>query len=67
MISGASQADCAILVIDGNISEFERGFSGGATKEHAILARSLGVTQIVAAVNKLDLVDWSEERYHFIL
>ena len=66
MIMGASQADCAILVIDGNISEFERGFEGGGTKEHAILARSLGVTQIVVAVNKLDLVDWSQERYDFI-
>lgn len=44
MISGASQADCAILVIAGNASEFEAGFNGGGTKEHAILARSLGVT-----------------------
>jgi elongation factor 1 alpha-like protein len=67
MISGASQADCAILVIDGNKSEFERGFIGGATKEHAILARSLGVTQIVAAVNKLEMVDWSQERYDEIV
>lgn len=67
MISGASQADCAILVIDGNVSEFERGFNGGATKEHAILARSLGVTQILVAVNKLDLVDWSQERYEEIV
>ncbi len=66
MIMGASQADVAILVIDGNISEFERGFEGGGTKEHAILARSLGVTQIVVAVNKLDLVEWSQERYDFI-
>jgi elongation factor 1 alpha-like protein len=67
MIMGASQADCAILVIDGNISEFERGFEGGGTKEHAILARSLGVTQICVAINKLDLVQWSQERYIFIL
>jgi translation elongation factor EF-1alpha len=43
MIMGASQADCAILVVDGNTQEFERGFYTGATKEHAILARSLGV------------------------
>jgi translation elongation factor EF-1alpha len=43
MIMGASQADCAILVIDGNITEFEKGFEAGGTKEHAILARSLGV------------------------
>lgn len=67
MIMGASQADCAILVIDGNISEFERGFEGGGTKEHAILARSLGVTQMVVAINKLDMVDWSKERYEFII
>lgn len=59
MISGASQADCAILVIDSNKTEFERGFIGGATKEHSILARSLGVTQLVVACNKLDTVDWS--------
>ena len=63
MIMGASQADCAILVIDGNISEFERGFDGGGTKEHAILARSLGVTQVCVAVNKLDLVDWQASRF----
>lgn len=44
MISGASQADCAILVVEGIRQEFQRGFIGGATKEHAILARSLGVT-----------------------
>jgi len=67
MIMGASQADCAILVIDGNTSEFERGFEGGGTKEHAILARSLGVTQICVAVNKLDLVGWSADRYKEIV
>lgn len=44
MISGAAQADCAILVVDSNTSAFEKGFEGGGTKEHAILARSLGVT-----------------------
>jgi elongation factor 1 alpha-like protein len=45
MISGASQAECAILVVDGGKGAFERGFEGGgSTKDHAILARSLGVT-----------------------
>mmetsp|Transcript_14944 Transcript_14944/g.10848 ORF Transcript_14944/g.10848 Transcript_14944/m.10848 type:complete len:108 (+) Transcript_14944:286-609(+) len=44
MIRGAAQADCAILVIDGDTGCFESGFDGGGgTKEHAILARSLGV------------------------
>jgi len=45
-------------VIAGNQSEFEAGFDNGGTKEHAILARSLGVTQICVAVNKLDLDGW---------
>jgi elongation factor 1 alpha-like protein len=45
MISGASQAECAILVVDATKGGFERGFDGGgSTKDHAILARSLGVT-----------------------
>mmetsp|Transcript_26242 Transcript_26242/g.40052 ORF Transcript_26242/g.40052 Transcript_26242/m.40052 type:complete len:208 (+) Transcript_26242:583-1206(+) len=63
MISGASQAECAILVIDGNTNAFEKGFEGGSTKDHAILARSLGVTQICVAVNKLDMVQWNEARF----
>lgn len=46
MITGAAQANCAILVLDCLTSAFERGWTGfqGTTKEHAILARSLGVT-----------------------
>src|SRR6267154_1934356 len=56
MISGASQADCALLVVDAATGEFEAGFDrGGQTREHLILVRSLGVSQIVAAINKLDL------------
>ena len=64
MIMGAAQADCAILVIASQPNEFDAGFTnGGETKEHAILARSLGVTQIVVCVNKLDVIGWSKERY----
>jgi translation elongation factor EF-1alpha len=44
MITGASQADCGILVIEAQKGGFERSFETGQTKEHAILARSLGVT-----------------------
>ncbi|XP_063900782.1 HBS1-like protein [Zophobas morio] len=68
MISGATQADAALLVIDANYGEFETGFTaGGQTREHAILARSLGVSQLVVAVNKMDLVGYSEARYNEVV
>lgn len=67
MISGASQADAAVLVVPAKTGEFEHSFAqGGQTKEHAVLARSLGVRNIIIAINKLDLVKWSKHRYEEI-
>ncbi|XP_074600130.1 translation elongation factor EF-1alpha (GTPase) HBS1 isoform X3 [Brevipalpus obovatus] len=65
MITGASHADVAILIVDATRGEFEAGFdSGGQTREHALLVRSLGVTQLIVVINKLDNVKWSQERYN---
>ncbi|KZT39634.1 hypothetical protein SISSUDRAFT_623284 [Sistotremastrum suecicum HHB10207 ss-3] len=68
MISGASQADCALLVVDAAAGEFEAGFDrGGQTREHLVLVRSLGVSQVVVAINKMDQVSWSRQRYEEIM
>ena len=56
-VNSLMQADVAILVVDATTGEFEAGFEdGGQTREHAILARSLGVREMVIAVNKMDMV-----------
>lgn len=62
MIAGVSQADFAVLVIDASTGSFESGLKG-QTKEHALLVRSMGVSRIIIAVNKLDTVSWSKERF----
>ena len=67
MITGAANADVAILVIAAVKGEFEAGFTGGGqTKEHILLARGLGVTQVIVAVNKLDVEGWKKERFEEI-
>ncbi len=66
MITGTSQADAAILVVSGKKGEFEVGVGpGGQSREHAYLARTLGVAQLAVAINKMDdaSVNYGEERY----
>ncbi|KAF9044761.1 elongation factor [Hymenopellis radicata] len=68
MITGTSQADCAILIIAGGTGEFEAGISkDGQTREHALLAFTLGVRQLIVAVNKMDTTKWSEDRFMEII
>ncbi|KAA0707241.1 HBS1-like protein ERFS [Triplophysa tibetana] len=68
MITGAAQADVAALVVDASRGEFEAGFeAGGQTREHGLLVRSLGVTQLAVAVNKMDQVNWQQERFKEIV
>jgi len=65
MITGASQADAAILVVSGKKGEMEVGIAAnGQTREHAYLAQTLGVKQLVVAINKADNYNYSEERFN---
>jgi len=66
MITGTSQADCAVLIVAAGVGEFEAGISkNGQTREHALLAFTLGVKQMIVAVNKMDSTEpkYSEQRF----
>ena len=69
MITGTSQADAAVLMISSQAGEFEAGVSKeGQTKEHALLAFTLGVKQMVVSINKIDhpSSNYGEARYNEI-
>jgi elongation factor 1-alpha len=69
MITGTSQADCAVLIVAAGVGEFEAGISkNGQTREHALLAYTLGVKQMIIAVNKMDSTEpkYSEKRFEEI-
>ena len=69
MITGTSQADCAILMIASPQGEFEAGISKeGQTREHALLSFTLGVKQMIVCMNKMDekTVNFSQDRYNEI-
>ena len=57
MVTGASTADLAILMIDARHGVLDQ------TKRHATIAHLLGITHVVVAINKMDLADWSQARY----
>jgi len=69
MITGTSQADCAVLIVAAGTGEFEAGISkNGQTREHALLAYTLGVKQLIVAVNKMDSTEppYSQARFEEI-
>ena len=71
-ISGMAQADAGILVIDGAVGGFENGFEvttghTGQTREHARLAKYLGLHSLIVVVNKMDCVEYSLERFQHIV
>jgi len=70
MISGAAQADVAILVISARRGEFETGFErGGQTREHVMLVKTAGVQRLIVVINKMDepTVKWEKERFDEIV
>jgi bifunctional enzyme CysN/CysC len=60
MVTGASTADVALILVDARKGMIEQ------SRRHAFLATLLGVPHLVVCVNKMDLVDWSEEAYEQI-
>lgn len=62
MITGASQADAAVLVVSGNASD---GIQA-QTKEHVFLSRTLGVNQMIIGINKLDMVNYNQKRFEAV-
>merc|ERR1719273_1421746 len=67
--SGTSQADCGVLIIAAGTGEFEAGISkNGQTREHALLAYTLGVKQLIVGVNKMDSTEppYSKDRFEEI-
>ncbi|BAP63561.1 translation elongation factor EF-1 subunit alpha [Methanococcus maripaludis] len=61
MITGASQADAAVLVV--NVDDAKSGIQP-QTREHVFLSRTLGITQLAVAINKMDTVNFSEADYN---
>ncbi len=64
MITGASEADCAILVLSAKEGETDTAVApGGQAREHAFLLRTLGVSQLIVAINKMDDSNYSEQAF----
>lgn len=64
MIRGTAHGDLAILVVSDSDGEFEACIcKGGQAREHALLAFTFGVKQMICCVNKMDTINWSQEKY----
>jgi len=64
MITGASEADAAILVLSAKEGETDTAIAaGGQAREHAFLLKTLGVGQLIVAINKMDAVEYKEAAF----
>ena len=69
MITGTSQADAALLIVSAKKGDYEAGTGpGGQTREHVFLAYTLGVTQLIVGITKMDnvTVNWSQDRFNVV-
>ncbi len=65
MITGASEADCAVLVLSAKEGETDTAVApGGQAREHAFLLKTLGVNQLIVAINKMDTSNYSEDAFN---
>jgi len=60
MVTGASTANVSVVLVDARLGVIEQ------TRRHTYIAALLGTPHLIIAVNKMDLVDWSEERFRQI-
>ena len=64
MITGASEADCAVLVLSAKEGETDTAVApGGQAREHAFLLKTLGVNQLIIVINKMDVSKYSEDAF----
>ena len=65
MITGASEADCAVLVLSAKVGETDTAVApGGQAREHAFLLKTLGVNQLIVAINNMDDSNYSEDAFN---
>ena len=65
VMTGTSQSDCAAMIVAAGVGEFEAGISkNGQTREHGLVASTLGVKQLIVGVNKMDSMEppYSQKR-----
>ena len=67
MIHGASFANIAVLIISIRKDEYMDGINGGESINHLAIARAMGIESLIVCVNKMDTVEWDEEKYNFII
>ena len=62
MITGTASSDAAVVVVDA--TDFGTSLGAGQLREHLLLAKGLGISQLIFAINKMDMLAWSQDAYN---